>query len=35
MQEMLIVLIGFTAGIFTMAIISFYKWFLEMLNSGF
>jgi hypothetical protein len=34
MFTIVVVLIGFGAGILTMAIVSFYKWFLEIWNGG-
>ena len=34
MPGMAIILIGFVAGLFTMTIVSFYKWFLEIWNGG-
>jgi hypothetical protein len=33
MPAIAIVIIGFVAGLFTMAIVSFYKWFLDYWNS--
>jgi len=34
MPGMAMILIGFVAGLFTMTIASFYKWFLETWNGG-
>jgi uncharacterized integral membrane protein len=34
MPAIVIVLVGFVAGLFTMAIVSFYKWFLKNWNNG-
>jgi len=34
MPGMAMILIGFVAGLFTMTIVSFYKWFLEIWNGG-
>jgi hypothetical protein len=34
MPGMAMILIGFVAGLFTMTIIGFYKWFLEIWNGG-
>lgn len=35
MNGIVMVLIGFGAGIFTMTIVSLYKWIFEILNNGF
>ena len=34
MPAMVVVLIGFGAGLLTMAVVSFYKWFFNMYNGG-
>jgi hypothetical protein len=34
MHAIAIVIVGFVAGLFTMTIVSFYRWFLENWNSG-
>lgn len=34
MPAIVIVLAGFVAGLFTMTIVSLYKWFFEAWNSG-
>jgi hypothetical protein len=35
MPAVAIILIGFVAGLFTMFIVNFYKWFFEIWNRGF
>jgi hypothetical protein len=35
MSGIVVVILGVAAGFFTMAILSFYKWFLEVYNKGF
>jgi len=35
MYAMAMVLVGFITGLLTMALISFYKWVLEVWNKGF
>jgi len=35
MPALVMVLVGFVAGLFTMTIINLYKWVLEIWNSGF
>jgi len=35
MSAMVVVLIGFVAGILTMTIVSLYKWVMNIWNSGF
>ncbi len=34
MPVIAMVLVGFVAGLFTMTIVSFYKWFLQIWNGG-
>jgi len=34
MPGIAMILIGFVVGLFTMTIVSFYKWFLEIWNGG-
>ena len=34
MPTIVVVLIGFGAGLLTMTVVSFYKWFLDVWNSG-
>jgi hypothetical protein len=34
MPTIIVILIGFGAGLLTMTVVSFYKWFLEIWNGG-
>ncbi len=34
MPAIVMVIVGLTAGMLTMTVVSFYKWFLEMWNGG-